>query len=298
METVASEDSNFEQQFQHKEKLTFPEGKVTVVDVSPEVLTDSTPVIIAPGWSENYYTYRKTLKVAFDSGRRILTVGYFQKGGEEPLDTEYPEVELRKARLLLDALESKGIKKTDVIAHSEGAINTLIAAMLEPDQFRNVVLDKPAGLIGKDTRANLTGRFLKLILQEAIARPKLFTDPTSGIRAAGRTARYIVENPKRILDEMDVLTNFDITELMIRLWEQGVMFSVISGVNDPLFPVKRQIEHMRNQQEKTGKKPPIEGYYSVKGGHNELSINADKHSSLAIDALNGLQRRRNSIASH
>lgn len=34
------------------------------------------------------------------------------------------------------------------------------------------------------------------------------------------------------------------------------------------------------------------GYYSVIGGHNELSIKPDKYTLLAVDALNGLQRRR------
>jgi hypothetical protein len=106
--------------------------------------------------------------------------------------------------------------------------------------------------------------------------------------AAARVAGYIAENPKRTMDEMDALTNFDITEMMERLREHGVMFSVVAGVNDPLFPVNRQIAHLRKL--KAG--IPVEGYYSVVGGHNELSLNAEKHAVLAINALENLQYKR------
>jgi len=182
-------------------------------------------------------------------------------------------------------LKKKGIEKVDVIAHSEGAINSLIAALLKPGQFRNIVLDKPAGLIGKDSKIALTGRFIKLLLQEAIARPILLTDSTSSIRAGTRTARYIAENYHRVLKEMGAMSSGDITEMMTKLSEHGIKFSIISGVDDPLFPVNRQIRNMRQ----SNRVPPIKGYYSVIGGHNELSINADQHAALAFNALDDLR---------
>lgn len=284
MEATEQHSSSFEQQFKNRQELRFPEGKVTVVDITPGVLTDGIPVLLAPGWAENYDTYRKTLDVGFRKGRRVLTVAY-SGSGKTSTDGEYPEEELRKAQLLFAVLVTKGIKKTDVIAHSEGAINSLIAALMKPDQFRNVILDKPAGFIGKDTKAALAGRFIKLLLQEAIARPILLTDPTSSIRAGARTARYIAEHPQRVLKEMDALTSVDITEMIKTLSGQGIKFSVFSGVNDPLFPVSRQIANMRG----SGYVPPIKGYYSVIGGHGELSINAGRHAPHVFDALDSLR---------
>lgn len=286
---------SFEQQFGKKEVLNFTEGRATVADVSPAFLKDEIPIVISPGWSENPDTYTETSKIAFGEGRRVLSFGYskwdakVRKG--EYQESEYPEAELKKAQLILDVLEKKGIGKVDVIAHSEGAMNTLVAAMLKPDQFRNIVLDKPAGLIGKDTGVAITGRFVKLMLQEAIARPFLLSDPNSSMVAAARVARYIAENPKRTLDEMDALTRFDITELMSKLKDHGIMFSVIAGVDDPLFPVKRQISHLRA----SGGASALEGYYSVIGGHNELSLHAEKHAALAVNALEGLQYKRMSL---
>lgn len=288
MEIGDIHNSPFEQQYKNREELTFKEGKITVVDATPEALTDETPVLIAPGWSENQHTYRETSRVVYNSGRRVLTVAYARRGGEVLKDQNYPEAELRKAKLILNVLEKKGIEKADVIAHSEGAMNVLIAAMRKPNKFRNIVLDKPAGLIGKDSKRALTGRFVKLLLKEAIERPLLPTDPTSSLKASSRTVRYIAGNPKRALEEMDALTKLDITDMMERLRKQGIMFLIISGVNDPLFPVSRQ----RTNITKSGKELPIEGSYTVVGGHHELSIHPDKHAALAVDALNGLQRRR------
>lgn len=298
METNSSEGiqiPNFDRQFENKQTFPLPEGNVRAVDVSPNNSIDL-PILLAPGWSENQDTYKKSLKVIHDEGRRGITLGFSRRGGEVEEHETYPQAELRKANQVLGVLSAKGVDKVDGIFHSEGAIYGLIAATLRPEQFRNIVLDKPSGLIGKDTKAKLTGRFMKLLIEEALERkPYSFTDPTNSVSSSSRTLNYIAGNPLRMLSEMDALTTQDITDLIHHLEEQGIKFSIIAGPSDPLFPVSRQIEYMRTKQVETSKKLHIEGYYSVRGGHNELSIHADKHTLLAIDALNGLQRRRERI---
>lgn len=292
METLATVGSSFERQFWQKERFAFPHGQVLVVDVQPETLRDQIPILIAPGWSEDCQTYSKTLNIAFNSGRRALSLEYSRLDGDAIENERYPEVELRKALLILDVFEEKGIDRADVIAHSEGAINVLIAAMINSSRFRNIVLDKPAGLIGKDTRPALTGRFIRMLFEEIIIRPQLFTDPISSISIGERIVLYTLENPASVTKEMDAITTFEIRDLMKALQSRGIMFSVISGVDDPLFPVSKQIEYMIENGV-----PPIAGYYSVVGGHNELSIHPDKHAALALDALDSLQRKRE-LASH
>jgi hypothetical protein len=81
------------------------------------------------------------------------------------------------------------------------------------------------------------------------------------------------------------MSNADITDMIKTLSEKGIKISIISGVDDPLFPVSRQIANM----EKTANVPPVKGYYSVIGGHNELSIDADRHAKLAFNALDNLR---------
>lgn len=293
METVQSghdNSSSFEQQYRKQVKLNSLEGSVDITDISPPEITNPTPILLVPGWSENAATYKKSLRVIYEEKRKAVTVGNFKKDEEVSRSGEELDVEVLKAQLLLDTLSHKGFPQVDVIAHSEGAINALVAAMLEPSHFRNIVLDKPAGFIGFDTRAQLMGRFVKLLIQEAVLRPKSLTDPTGAARAALRTARYCAENPKRVIEEMDALTSYDISDLISLLKDRGVMVSVISGVDDPLFPVRRQVENMRNAGV-----PQIEGYYSVVGGHNELSIHPEKHTALAVNALDSLQRRREKV---
>lgn len=220
-------------------------------------------------------------------------MGFSRRGGDVGEKQTFPQAELRKANQLLGVMAAKGIDRVDGVFHSEAAIYGLIAATLDPSKFRNIVLDKPAGMIGQDGNARLAGRFLKLVAKEAIERkPISFSDPTNGSSTLYRTLSYIAGNPMRMLTEMVALTTQDIADLIYHLEEQGVKIAIIAGPSDPLFPVNRQIEHMRETKERTGKNLPIEGYYSVKGGHNELSIHADKHTALAVGALNGLQRRR------
>ncbi len=161
--------------------------------------------------------------------------------------------------------------------------------MLKPERFRNIVLDKPAGLIGKDTKSALTGRFIRMLLEETIIRPPLFMDPASSVSIGERIFWYALVNPASVIKEMDAITTFEIKDLMEKLHNHGIMFSVIAGVDDPLFSVSKQIEQMRRSGA-----PPMESYCSVVGVHNELSIHDDKHAALAINALNGLQRLRSS----
>ncbi len=269
------------------EKFEFAEGDVKVVDSTPEVLTNDVAITIAPGWSEDTSTFSKASELISSEGRRVISLGYTERRRTIP-DNQFPEAELAKARTLLQALEKKQVEKTDVIAHSEGAINILIAAMIDPSRFRNIVLVNPSGFIGKDSIPALAGRFVKMLAQEVITRPKLLTDPVSVLQAGTRTARYIAENPKRTLEELDAITKFDITELIDTLKTKGLRFSVIGSVKDPLYSPDIQIKNMR----KTGHVPSIEGFYSVTGGHNDLSIKPEKYALLAKNALDNLEYKR------
>lgn len=294
--TARTEAANmsFDAQFGNKQSIDFPQGQVDIVDIVPPNASE-TPILLVPGWSENLDTYKKTLKVIHDSGYRGLSLSYFGRGKAEGEEDSLPEVELRHAEEIISTLGMKGVTEADAIFHSEGAISGLIAATLRPDLFRNIVLDKPAGLIGEDSNAKLMGRFIKLLAKEAFERkPFSFTDPTNSLSSTARTCAYMVKH-RELFTELTGITTSDITDFIHNLEAQGIKFSIVAGPIDPLFPTGRQIEHMRAAKEERGKRLPIEGYYSVKGGHNELSIHADQHTALAVDAIKGLQRRREKL---
>ena len=105
----------------------------------------------------------------------------------------------------------------------------------------------------------------------------------------------------KVLKELDTMTSFDIKELIQDLREKGIMFSVIAGVDDPLFPVREQLKALQEKFE-TRDKTPLEGFYSVRDpdlrydlGHNALSLRPEKHTALALNALDNLQWKRERI---
>lgn len=289
-------DVPFDVQFSNTQTVDLSQGRVRIVDVVPPQLVDSTPILIAPGWSEDPQTYKKTLEVFYKQKRRGISFAHLGRGTADIEMEGYPEVELRKAQDLLSVMELREVGQVDGVFHSEGAINGLIAATLYPERFRNIVLDKPAGIVGKDGNARLTGRFTKLLLKEAFERkPFSFTDPTNSVSSVLRTGNYLARH-RELFTELSAMTTQDITEMMYNLEEKGIMFAIIAGPSDPLFPVARQLEHLRQVRQKKDKKLPFEGYYSVRGGHNELSIHAKDHALLAVDALTNLQRRRERLS--
>ena len=158
------EENPFDAQFAQKERLNLPGGMADIIDVRPENPKTETPVLLAPGWGLTDKVYQPAIQELVKRGRRVISLNHPRIGGDmsaapqEALD-KYPTEEVRKALNLIDLLDQKGIEKTDVIAHSEGAINTCIAAVLHPEKFRNIVFYAPAGLIGEDTFTRLLKGF-------------------------------------------------------------------------------------------------------------------------------------------
>ncbi|MBI3630948.1 MAG: alpha/beta hydrolase [Candidatus Sungbacteria bacterium] len=110
-----------------------------------------------------------------ERGRRTLTVDASHGIASENIPEsataqgrEIHDIELRKVAALLKTLDEKDIAQTDIVAHSEGAIYGVMAALLRPERFRNLVLVDPAGMVGEDTQTRLVkGAALDLSLQMA-----------------------------------------------------------------------------------------------------------------------------------
>ena len=147
----------------HKEKIERVVGTLEVTDITPkpENLKDRVPVLLIPGWAETPKTHDDTVKTIAMEGRRIIAIKIPRIGGVKP-EGEFSEAEYTKARALVDVLNKKGIKTTDIIAHSEGALSAIMAAEIftsqhQPQRIRNIVFVEPVGLIGKDHLRNLMG---------------------------------------------------------------------------------------------------------------------------------------------
>ena len=281
------QESSFEAQFKKTEKYKVAGGTAEVVDIKPEDPKSEVPVFLAPAWACTTETYRPVLEGLSETDRRIIGINHPRIGGDMNVTPEvaaqkYPKEELRKAMNMLGVLDQKGIDKTDVIAHSEGAINTAIAAMLQPEKFRNIIFYGPAGLIGEDTFTRLLKGFSK---QSEPAKSLEGIEITDDVTNAAKEAlKYLAKNPVRGMKEAMDISNSQIHEVLRYLHEKGVGIVVIAGVDDPVFPMDRI--------QQIAKKDMLDGFLSVKGGHALLDI----HASAAEKMLTALEKKEKSPA--
>ena len=271
----------FEEQFANKELIHTPDRTIEVFNITPEVLRDPVPVFIAPGWSESDKVFKESLRVVYEAGRRVITLNHPRRVSQTR-DVYYPEAELTKAESLLAVLEEKELEKVDVITHSEGSIYTTIAACLRPSKFRSMVIVNPAGMMGQD---NFLGLLSRNILMNLGNLERMSTEPQTRQALTvylQEGVLYFLKNPKRALAEARDISGADIHAWLKNLKALGMGISVIAGVNDPLFPMDR-IQQATKASE-------ITGFYSVRGDHNEPHLQPDKYTTLAIQALDSLNK--------
>lgn len=289
---INNEDPNsFESQFAHKEKFELLGGVIEFVDVKPEHPKTEVPVLFAPGWGETPEALKDVVRIMAERGRRVITLSHARRGmdmkdADPSMKKEYPEAQLRKALALIQVLAEKGIEKTDVVAHSEGGINAAIAAALETEKFRNIVFMNVGGLIGKDKFPKLAGRFALSAIKDAlnlVQKPDA-TKQARMNRITREVAKYIAKNPIRALREAVDISESQIHGLLRGLHEKGVGIAVINGVDDPVFPMEKMQQMVKQDQ--------LDGFLSVKGGHPEIILNPEQYIPAADVLLDRLEEKR------
>ena len=293
---VAEEEKTFEEQFAKREYFEVAGGTAEVVDITPEKIKDETPILLAPSWACNLEVYKRAMETLSERERRVISLDHPRRGGEmdkrvskETAD-QYPREELRKALNILDVMEQKGIPQVDAIAHSEGAINVTIAAILHPEKFRNIVYYAPAGLIGKDTFTRLMGGFLKQGERPATFADVPVTDGEKETAAAALASvkSYVAANPLRAVKEVLEISQSQIHDMIRYLHEQGIGIVVASGVDDPVFPMRKM--------QKIAKLDSIDGFLSMRGGHGGLGDLPEEFMGKVEDMLTALEQQREHAA--
>lgn len=281
-QSTINTNKSFEEQLAATEN--FDDGKV--FDLIPENLKTKVPTFFAQGWGRPTSTITEALKTLYETDRGVVTLDHPRQGGviNEKYKNEYPTEELRKATTILSVLDQKKIEQADLIAQSEGCANAIIAATIDPKKFRNIVLVAPAGMVGKDSFLGMSARFLSEQLKDKINKePK------------AKESTYIKDNPLRALAEVKDLSSVQIWEMLKNLKAQGVKISIINAVDDRAFPMKRMQKIAKPAKKPDEEKQPpyeLDGFYSVKGGHNELYRHPEKYMKLAEGALTDLENKQ------
>ncbi len=300
---LVGDEGSFEKQFSLVENYKVAGGMAEVVDIHPDTPKSTVPVLIAPAWACTTETYKPAIGTLVGLGRRVVAFNHPRRGDnmsttQRPTGKNYPTEQLRKALNIIGIMEQKGIKKTDVIAHSEGAVNTVIAATLYPQKFRDIVLFGPAGLIGKDTFIRLLSGF-----SSQVKRPESLLETSGNDKVIGykdipvtetekwvtttslkEAVKYFAANPVRAIREGIDLANSQIHEMLYELHDKGIGIVVISSIDDPAFPMERM-----QQIVKTGM---LDGFLCVRGGHGQLGSHPELYVGAAEGMLAALEAKR------
>ncbi|MFA6897987.1 MAG: alpha/beta hydrolase, partial [Candidatus Paceibacterota bacterium] len=233
------------------------------------------------------------LKEIFDNDRRTITVNHPRVGGQAPMDfrharlsPDFPKNEVRKALTILDVLKAEGVEKTDMIMHSESAINGIIAATLEPERFRNLVLFAPSGLIGKDTFPRLLQGFFEQGKGRAESMkefPVTEKEKWAAETALRESVKYALKNPLRATMEAMDISETQIDEMLQALREQGIGIVVMATVDDPVFPMELVQKAVDTKK--------VDGFISLKGGHGAIGEHPERYVALALKMLDALKAK-------
>lgn len=286
----------FENQFAQREYFDVAGGRAEVVDIVPEKIKDETPVFFAPGWGCTLDVYEPAIKTLAEKERRVVSLSHPRRGGDieaeakkyspEEVVDKYPTEELRKALNILSVIDQKNIPKVDVVAHSEGAVNATIAALLHPEKFRNIVFFAPAGMIGKDTFSRLAKGFVGQTKRaESLSdMPISEKEKKVGAAALKSVIGYLAENPLRAVKETLEISQSDIHEMIRYLHDKGVGIVVMSGIDDPVFPER--------QMKKIAKTDMIGGFLTVRGAHGYINEQSEDGMVWAEKMLSALESQR------
>jgi pimeloyl-ACP methyl ester carboxylesterase len=243
-------------------------GPKGYADVAANGPTLELPVVVAPGWGETPRVFAKAIAILAASGRRTICVKHPRWGGGYERWAGAQPAEVRKAKNILATMDACGVQKADAIAHSEGAINILLAAHEAPDRFRTIILVGPAGLLKKDRLLPLMLRLLWKVLLSivtAIRRPEQRRAILVGLKEGNL---YLLANPVRGVREGMAIATARMGSLIrpLRKWH-GVKIIVVSGVDDPLFAMQR-LQQLDCK---------LDGFVSVRGVHDELYFQPERY---------------------
>lgn len=271
-------------------EIKFEKEALKYIDAEPDTAKSKNPVFFAPGWGENHRTLSNSLEAMFGRGRRVVSLEHLStetlgvKKPEETIDLEKAEV--RKAAEIETVMENlDNFFKVDLIAHSEGAINATIFTILNSDRVRSIFLLNPAGLIGKDTFLELACRYAKNIgfgFKEALLNKK--SRPTL-TRAAIEAIKYIGKNTSRSIDDAMSISQSEIIEILKEIKSRGIKIYIIHSVEDKVFPMDRI------QTELAKEKDIVDGFYSVRGNHEDIYTKPEIYINTVDNVLNKLDKQ-------
>lgn len=280
------------------------ENKIAVRRIKPEQLKSETPVFVVPGFGVTAEAFDHVMQhLAKEDGRESLAVedphglddrildDFFEKLRQnrteaeiEQIKQKYPAVELKKIAAMFKAQDQEEISQCDAVGFSQGCLEVIYAAEIDPDRFRNLVLVDPAGIVGKHSRATLYKRTAENAIAEnvnVLAKKYEGADEAAKrIKSDGKVMAGVVGSnlTETLLEDTQAISEADITEKLENLRKLGIKITIIHGVDDKIFPLDKVFD----QKKEDGKihtgpqthlnKNTADIFLPVKGTHNQTGL--------------------------
>ncbi|MCX6719455.1 MAG: alpha/beta hydrolase, partial [Candidatus Taylorbacteria bacterium] len=194
------------------------------------------------------------------------------------------DAEIRKALAIIEILNERIPGKADVIAHSEGGINTAIAATFQAEKFNSIVFANAAGLMGPDNFPSLARRFGLSVAKDTL-NSKGKDSPerkARGSRSLKETIKYIKSNFLRATEESGAISASQVDGVLKYLTEVGIGVIVVCGEDDPVFPIDRIKETLKDI--------PVDHFIVMPGGHTEIVTDPEAYMGIILEKLNEMEK--------
>jgi len=276
---------SFEEQWGNPERVRIGTRVIEVEDIRPEQQTLEVPTIIGLGWSETPEAQKANIRTLVGKGVRVIAPDTPHGVEAEPMEN-YPTIELRKMAALIETLEARGVEKADIVAHSEGAIFSVMAAYMYPEKVRNLVLVNPAGMIGKDSLPRLAVGFSSDVVHHIINGLR-GNAPKKEQESSARTLDMlgavkevlknpVIQDPLSAIRSIFAIANADIRDMLVAIKKSGIGISVIHSGDDRAFPMDKMQEAIGIEH--------LDGFYATKGDH-AFRLSDPRHALLVYEAL-------------
>jgi pimeloyl-ACP methyl ester carboxylesterase len=227
-----------------------PESRIHRFNPQNEQYRKRTTAIYGSGWGNANPELIHDTMLPMAEERPVILLDHpravrdkFISEGLEKYSREFPEHvrHLEKALNIIALIKQEGLGKVDYVAQSGDTVTALIAAMISPESFKNVVLISPAGMTGEDSFFKVAKRFLIDEGSQQANSPQGFWQAN---------VKYVMGNLKAAVEEVNEIGNFSALDLVRQVQEKGVKVAIVAGAHDKVFPAEKIAKEIQKEKKK------------------------------------------------
>ncbi|MCA9358832.1 hypothetical protein KC926_01350 [Candidatus Kaiserbacteria bacterium] len=237
------------------------------------------PVMIFPGWTGGSETYAVNMDAFATEGRSSVMVELL----EDQLDSDIQH-NLKCAFEYNNVINGSNLEKIDAVGYSEGALNLIVAAILNPEKFNNIVLISPVGLSDNVSKTDLAVNFSREVVSGFFDWLKTEKGREMMMGVSKSVIGRLVGSPIKSWKQVLGMTNVNLVEELKALREQGVGVSIVHGVNDKLISTD-DMQKLLNQE-------AIDDLHLFEGSHPDFLFKAEECTKIVDDALDKLSAKK------